>query len=163
MENVLCNLTKIVWIAIDFWIPGFYQITIEKSIKLARESIQHSYHSWSSLLTLRSNFWFRSLQIAPFDAQRTLPGRFWGTLRVLLGTLGHFWGILGVLLAVLGVVSGRSGMSLEMLLDALWHSCGKLWLLMLSWMPSGTTFARFLMLSGAPRRLKNHPPVQARA
>ena len=78
-------MTKIVRISIDFWIPEFDQLTIQKSMKFAQQSVQNSCHLWSSLLKVRSKFWFldlfefRSLKIASLGAQRTLPGRSRGT------------------------------------------------------------------------------------
>ena len=52
------DLKKIVRISINFCISGFDQITVEKLIKFARKSMQNSCHSWSSLLKVRSKFWF---------------------------------------------------------------------------------------------------------
>ena len=51
------KLKKIVRISIEFCIPEFDQIAIEKLIKSARKSIQNSCHSWSSLLKVRSKVW----------------------------------------------------------------------------------------------------------
>ena len=68
-----------------FWIPEFDQLTIQKSMKFAQQSVKNSCHLWCSLLKMRSKFWFldlfefRSLKIALLGAQRTLPGRSRGT------------------------------------------------------------------------------------
>ena len=60
-------------------------------MKFAPLSVQHSCHLWPSLRKVRSKFWFldlfefRSLTIASFGSQRTLPGRSRGTPGVRRG------------------------------------------------------------------------------
>ena len=113
------DLKTIVRISINFCIPEFDQITIGKLIKFARKSMQNSCHSWSSLLKLRSKFWFlhffglRSSKLPHLvlngrsrDAFGTPPDRAGdapGRPRALLGRPGtpqegprtDFWSILG--------------------------------------------------------------------
>ena len=107
---------KIVRISINFCIPEFDQITIEKLIKFARNSMQNSCHSWSSLLKVRYKFWFLrffGLRSSTFSiwCSTDAPGTLSGHPRSVPGTLqavpGHYLGALGLPRRVPGPTSGR--------------------------------------------------------
>ena len=112
-------MNKIVGISTNFCVPEFDQITIEQLIEFARKSMQNACPSWSSLLKVRSKFWFlhffglRSSELLHLvlngrsrDAFGTPPDRAGdapGRPRAILGHPGtpqegprtDFWSILG--------------------------------------------------------------------
>ena len=110
------DLKKIVRISINFCIPEFDQITIAKLTKFTRKSMQNSCHSWSSLLKVRSKFWFLHFPDSDHRNCRNwcstdAPGTLSGHPRIVPGTLqavpGHYLGALGPPGRVPGPTSGR--------------------------------------------------------